>query len=385
MRRFWLAGLAGAAMLATTPAATAAPTDPIVPGLEAPAGCDWRRRAKKPDAAAMLYCAGKDGKPAYARLPSGFSADTLGKARAGDPEAMNLAGLLYLDGPESIRDAAAGQDWLLKAAEAGSPYARFNLALALDSGRGGVVRNPAAAAGWYRKAVEAGDGDAMVNLGEMHLAGRGVARDDAEAMRLMRGAEGGLLARYNVAVMIFEGRGAPADKPAAITLLRKVAEDGSSAAAWRLGRVYAAGDGATADVGEAIRWTRKAGESTARLAALVLGLNYLISPDMTVKAARDGDAKAQLTLALQLLEGKRLKRDPTTAAGLLASAAKAGIPLAAYKLGELCADGDGVPKDEAMALTLLTGGVAQQFDEPWETFKAFRTPSRAAAPATKKK
>lgn len=373
MHRTWLAGLAGAALLAGG--------TPAFADAEAPAKCEWRP-AKSSKSPPSLYCPAKDGAMRYARSPQGFSPETIGKARAGDAAAMNLLGLFYLDGPESARDPAAGQDWLGKAEAAGSPEARFNLALALDSGKGGVARDPAAAAALYRKAAEAGDAEAAVNLGEMHLAGRGVARDDAEALRLMQ-SEDKVAARYNIAAMTFEGRGVPADKPAGVALLRKAGEEGSEQAAWRLGRIYETGDGAPASVPEAILWTRKSGESTAKVAKLILSLGYLILPERTLADAKAGDPQAQLTMALELLDGRRLKRDPKAASVLLMSAMKAGIPLVAYTLGGLYADGDGVRKDEKLALELLTAGVASQARSPWDTFTVFRTPPKPGPASAK--
>lgn len=382
MKSLLLGAFAAAALLASSVPAQAA--DVVLKDLESPPGCEWRRAGKRPEAAPILYCPDDKKVMRVARMPRGFKADTLARARAGDAEAMNLAGLLHLDGPPFLRDPAAGQEWLRKGAEAGSADARFNLALALDAGKGGVTKDPAAAAGWYRKGADLGDADAMVNLGEMLLTGRGVPRDDAEALKLMRGAEANVDARYNLAAMTFEGRGLPGDKPAAIALLRKAAEADSAEAAWKLGRIYAAGDGAPADVGEAVHWTRKAGEKKMRVAAILLGFFYIVLPEQTLKEARDGDARAQLTIALQMLEGKRLKRDPKAAAALLVSGVRAGIPLAGFTLGELHADGDGVAKDPELALKLLAASLDGDFG-PWARVDVFRTPTPPPAPAAAKK
>jgi len=65
--------------------------------------------------------------------------------------------------------------WFTKAAEAGLPYAMFNLGVCLDEGRGVAVPDYPAAADWYKRAADAGDGDAAANLNRMYTVGRGWA------------------------------------------------------------------------------------------------------------------------------------------------------------------------------------------------------------------
>ena len=50
----------------------------------------------------------------------------------------------------------------------------------------GVAWDDAEAVRWYRLAAEQGDADAQYSLGNMNAEGRGVARDDAEAVRWYR-------------------------------------------------------------------------------------------------------------------------------------------------------------------------------------------------------
>ena len=50
----------------------------------------------------------------------------------------------------------------------------------------GVLKDDAEAVRWYRLAADQGDATAKSNLGFMYTNGRGVLKDDAEAMRWYR-------------------------------------------------------------------------------------------------------------------------------------------------------------------------------------------------------
>src|SRR5262249_13978000 len=68
-------------------------------------------------------------------------------------------------------------------------------------------------AGWYRRAAEAGDKNAMTNLGLMYADGRGVAKDEEEAVRWYRRAAeaGNAAAMHNLGFMYRNGRGVSRD------------------------------------------------------------------------------------------------------------------------------------------------------------------------------
>ena len=62
-----------------------------------------------------------------------------------------------------------------------------NLGFMYESGRG-VAHDDAEAVRWYRKAADAGYAPAMRNLGMAYLNGLGVAKDGAEALGWYRKA-----------------------------------------------------------------------------------------------------------------------------------------------------------------------------------------------------
>ena len=69
-----------------------------------------------------------------------------------------------------------------KAAEQGDAFAQYSLGLRYVDGRG-VAKDDAEAVKWYRKAAGQGNADGQFELGYMYESGRGVAKDEAEAAK----------------------------------------------------------------------------------------------------------------------------------------------------------------------------------------------------------
>ena len=70
--------------------------------------------------------------------------------------------------------------WYRKAAEQGHTEAQFNLGVCYASGRG-VTKNEAEAVKWYRKSADQGFANAQYNLGVCHEYGTGVPKDLVES------------------------------------------------------------------------------------------------------------------------------------------------------------------------------------------------------------
>lgn len=87
--------------------------------------------------------------------------------------------------------AAGGQlpPGLLERAEGGDAVAQNEVGSRFYAGRG-VARDDAEAARWIRSAAEQGYAPAQYNLGLLHFRNRGVAGSDAEAARWYRAAAG---------------------------------------------------------------------------------------------------------------------------------------------------------------------------------------------------
>jgi TPR repeat protein len=71
---------------------------------------------------------------------------------------------------------------LVKKAEAGDPYAQFNLGNAYYKGNG-VPQDYKEAVKWYTKSAEQGFADAQCNLASCYHKGEGVSQDIEEAVK----------------------------------------------------------------------------------------------------------------------------------------------------------------------------------------------------------
>ena len=144
----------------------------------------------------------------------------------------------------------------LTAAADGDAQAQFNPRLRYTTGRG-VPRNDREAVGWYRKAAEQGNALAQYSLGVMYANGPrfvclyrcGVARDDAEAVAWYRKAaeQGNADAQNNLGSMYATGRGVRRNDVEAVAWYRKAAEQGNALAQQNLERMSADGRGIPRD------------------------------------------------------------------------------------------------------------------------------------------
>ena len=84
-------------------------------------------------------------------------------------------------------------------AEKGDAHAQSNLGVMYATGRG-VAKDEVEAVKWYRKAADQGDAGPQVNLGGMYWFGNGVVKDELEAYKwfLLSGAQGNELAKKSI-------------------------------------------------------------------------------------------------------------------------------------------------------------------------------------------
>ena len=165
-----------------------------------------------------------------------------------------------------------------KIASAGSRRALYQLGRAYAANR----QMPDAIAAW-RKAADKGSSAAMAELGVMYANGTGVARDDAQARKLLeraaeagnprgianlaalssntgtqtdpvkaraqlsRAAETNVEAQYQLGLMLAEGEGGPKDDVTARTLFEKAAAQGHAGALERMGAFTRSGRGGPKD------------------------------------------------------------------------------------------------------------------------------------------
>eukprot|EP00727_Mastigamoeba_balamuthi_P002456 m51a1_g12207 hypothetical protein (256) ;mRNA; r:791-2269 len=132
------------------------------------------------------------------------------------------------------------------------------------------------AAALYARGAAMGYPPAQCALAQCRLTGYGVAKDDAEALRLYRLAvdAGYPPAQYNLGLCYQGGEGVPRDPAEAVRLFRLAAARGYSPAHFVLGVCYYDGDGVAKDVSEAVRMYRLAADEGDARAQYNLGLCY---------------------------------------------------------------------------------------------------------------
>ena len=97
-------------------------------------------------------------------------------------------------------------------AEKGDAEAQFKLGVAYDIGKG-VPKDEAEAVKWYRKAADQGNVGGQFGLGMAYANGQGVAKDEAESVKWFRKAaeQGNASAQLNLGAAYANGQGVPKD------------------------------------------------------------------------------------------------------------------------------------------------------------------------------
>ena len=140
-------------------------------------------------------------------------------------------------------------------AEKGDADAQVNLGHMFAEGRG-VVKDEAEAVKWFRKAADQGHASGQSNLGRMYNNGWGVVKDEAEAVKWFRKAadQGDADAQTSLGLMYENGRGVAKDEVEAVKWYRKAADQGNADGQVYVGRMYWGGRGVAKDVVEAYKW-----------------------------------------------------------------------------------------------------------------------------------
>lgn len=212
-------------------------------------------------------------------------------AAQGDGHAMNLLGMLYMNGT-------------------------------------GVTRNNVEAVSWFRKGAEAKDADATAHLAEMMIGGRGTAKDLAGGVNQFGAASllGHVEAQTRFIRVTIEARPRD-DLPKKVGFVRTLVEEGSASAMVLYGDMYVGGSGVKRDYAEALRWYRRAAELGDATATNSVGVAFAEGQGMPKnpreglvwfhKAALMGDLSALRNIAYCLDNGLSVDRDPSKAAGLV--------------------------------------------------------------------
>ena len=88
----------------------------------------------------------------------------------------NIIWALHTNMAKALPRSRRGGALVRMAAEQGNARAQYNLGYAYDKGKG-VVKDQREAVRWYRMAAKQGDADAQFNLGCIRQLGEGVTKD----------------------------------------------------------------------------------------------------------------------------------------------------------------------------------------------------------------
>ncbi len=247
---------------------------------------------------------GKSDVAAVGALPPGsVEAATANPPRASGKSDVAAVGALPPGMDPTLAD-------LYRRAEAGNNQAMFELGWDYEGGKG-VPKDQRQAVVWYRKAAEAGNNKAMTNLGDLYNEGHGVPQDAQKAKEWYEkgAAAGNADAMNSLGGYYGQGVGVPKDYQKAKEWYEKGAAAGNSNAMYNLGYLYALGYGVRQDYQKARKWLEKsaaAGNSNAMYNLSILYEQGLGGPkddekalDWCLKAAAAGNPDAQQALKTQ--------------------------------------------------------------------------------------
>lgn len=172
-------------------------------------------------------------------------------------EVLNVEQLQAMLDDSPVRAAQA----ILMAAKEGVVDAQALLGQILLEGRG-IARDEALALRWFQIAAQGGHLMARNMAGRCLEHGWGCAADEAAAAKAYRlAAEAGLdWAQYNYANLLATGRGVAEDQQQALALYRQAAEQGHAKSMNLLGRYLEDGRFCGQDVEAAVDWYRRSAE-----------------------------------------------------------------------------------------------------------------------------
>ncbi len=167
--------------------------------------------------------------------------------------------------------ATHGRASLERAAQLGDARAQWVVSRGFGEQLGGFPYDAAASFRWAQASAADGFAPGQSTLGALYYRGRGVQRDEREALRLLRlaVAQDDAVGQSNLGVLYLNGvDGLPKDEREAVRLFRLAADKGNASAQANLGLRYAIGGGGTPrDDHEAVRLFRQACGSRRALRA----------------------------------------------------------------------------------------------------------------------
>ena len=197
--------------------------------------------------------------------------------------------------------------WYRKAAEQGNARAQCNLGVCFDYGKG-VDKDEKEAVKWFTKAAEQGNARAQCNLGVCYQNGQGVSKDEKEAVKwFTRAAErGDADAKGKLGVCYVNGQGVGKDVVEAKKWYTKAAEQGDANAACRVSAFYIYGVASIKDKKMALEWAYVARAQGCELE--VLG-QIIEDCENTYTAAAAANIQESAKIRLAHIRGEKVSNE----------------------------------------------------------------------------
>ena len=265
------------------------------------------------------------------------------------PMGASVAQQQYCAGIQAYqaKDYSRAISSLESAGAKGSGGALGLLGFMYQKGHGVAVDLPRACS-YFQKSAQLGSGDGMYSLGECYRLGTGLAKNDAEARRWYREAEGhGTVGPQTAASHAggAHGEANQADYDAganlykqknyagALPYFRRAADAGNATAQMQVGYQYQYGEGVAKNSAEAVRWYSK--------------------------SAANGNPIGEKNLGLMLENGDGVQENWMQAAQWYAKGAALGYEGAEFALGRCYEFGIGVPQNRQLAIEWFQRSGAQ--------------------------
>jgi TPR repeat protein len=243
--------------------------------------------------------------------------------------------------------------------DAGNAYARGDFAIALQI---------------WKPLADQGDSVAQKSLGRMYEAGRGVPQNAVEAAYWYRKAadQGNALAQLKLGVMSYRGNGVPQDYADALKWFRLVAgpnslptssgpDKGNTFARFVIGMMYLNGSGVAQDFDEAAKWLGvvayfgETGNTSSEMERLYRTEYDIVHQDRKefypeyVQVVRANYFVAVKVLGQLHAQGRGVPQDINQAMGLLNTAAQSGDAMAQFQLAQIYDAGPAALRNKAFA------------------------------------
>lgn len=286
-------------------------------------------------------------------------------AVGGWPQAQYEVATFYYSGKGVEQNSEEALVWLEEAAENNHVLAqRFLGALYLNGahadGQMTVKPDVTKGASWYLRAALNDDGPSQAVMGSLYMTGKGVERDNIQAIKWNRlAAAKGEAGAQKLLASLYADQKRRSSYEQAILSNREDFAKGDARAGYRLGRLYYYAPAPYSNVRQAVKLFKET-SSKVGSSALMLGVaneegkgvpqNFAEAVDCYAKAVTMGQNEAYAYLGAAYIDGRGVPADEERGVEILREGSGKGDARSQRRLAILYTQGKGVPYDYEEAL-----------------------------------